>query len=114
MGIIRKTIFAGALGGAGFVGYLGYSTTILSPLSRDDPIWKSKSYKKLNTQGNGVTQDICVKRIPLSKIKPELLQKEGDLVQEFCRGVWSGWGTWSCEFLSDGTSAGPVRRTEQS
>ena len=93
MGIIRKTIFAGALGGAGFVGYLGYSTTILSPLSRDDPIWKSKSYKKLNTQGNGVTQDICVKRIPLSKIKPELLQKEGDLVQEFCRGVWSGWGT---------------------
>ncbi len=93
MGLIRKTIFAGTLAGAGFVGYLGASSTIISPLSRDDSVFKLKSYKKLNIHNNGATQDICVKRIPLNKVKPELLQKEGDLVQEFCRGVWGGWGT---------------------
>ena len=28
----------------------------------------------------------------MSKIKPELLEREGDLALEFCRGVWGGLG----------------------
>ena len=41
---------------------------------------------------NASTQDVVTKRIPLDKIKPELLEKHDELVTEFCRGVWSGWG----------------------
>lgn len=92
MGIIRKATLCTVGLGAGAVGYLGLSTTIISPLPDDDPLWRSKSYAKFNSHRNASTQDICVKRIPLSKIKPELLQHEGDLALEFCRGVWSGIG----------------------
>jgi hypothetical protein len=93
MGIIRKTIFAGVLTGVGVVGYLGTSTTLVRPLPRDDPLWSSKIYSQYNKHQNGSAQDIVVKRIPLNKIRPELLEKEGDLAVEFCRGVWSGLGT---------------------
>lgn len=36
--------------------------------------------------------DLCVKRVPLTQIKPEYLEKEGKLVEKFCAGVWSGLG----------------------
>ncbi|KAL2176572.1 uncharacterized protein P884DRAFT_225468 [Thermothelomyces heterothallicus CBS 202.75] len=92
MGIIKK-VTLGTVGlGAGALGYLGLSTTIVSPLPADDPLWRSKSYAQFNTHHNASTQDVCLKRIPLSKIKPELLQRDGDLALEFCRGVWSGIG----------------------
>ncbi|RKL04715.1 hypothetical protein BFJ71_g3498 [Fusarium oxysporum] len=45
-----------------------------------------------NPNGNPTTQDVVIKRIPFSKIRPELLQNNNDLTLEFCRGVWSGWG----------------------
>ncbi len=95
MGIVRKlTLCTGVLAGlgTGALGYLRTSTTIISPLPQDDPLWRSKSYAKYNTHHNAPMQDICVKRIPLDKIRPELLQHDGDLALEFCRGVWSGLG----------------------
>ncbi|KAK0625164.1 hypothetical protein B0T17DRAFT_590823 [Bombardia bombarda] len=92
MGLIKKTLLTGALTGAGVLGYIGATTTIISPLPKDDPIWSSRTYAKYNMHQNPATQDVCVKRIPLSKIRPELLQKEGDLAVEFSRGVWSGLG----------------------
>ncbi|KXX78915.1 hypothetical protein MMYC01_205137 [Madurella mycetomatis] len=95
MGAIRTLkLCTGALAGLGIgtVGYLGASTTIISPLPEDDPLWRSKSYAKYNLHRNPSTQDICLKRIPLGKIRPELLENEGDLALEFCRGVWSGLG----------------------
>ncbi|KAM7203196.1 hypothetical protein V8F20_004138 [Naviculisporaceae sp. PSN 640] len=92
MGIIKKTFYAGFLTGASVLGYLGATTTIDSPLPRDDPLFRSKSFTKYNVYRNASTQDICVKRVPLEKIKPELLQKEGALALEFCRGVWGGLG----------------------
>ena len=95
MGFLRKLkVFTGiATGvGAGALGYLGASTTVISPLPHDDPLWRSSSHAKYNLHQNPSTQDICIKRIPLSKIKPELLQNEGDLALEFCRGVWGGLG----------------------
>lgn len=92
MGIIRKlTVGSGALTG-GVLGYLGAATTIISPLPQDDPLWRSKSYAKYNAHQNASTQDVCLKKIPLNKIRPELLQNEGDLALEFCRGVWGGLG----------------------
>jgi hypothetical protein len=92
MGLIRKlTLGTGVLTGLG-MGYLGAVTTIISPLPEDDPLWRSKSFAAYNSHRNPSTQDVCIKRIPLSKIKPELLQHEGDLALEFCRGVWGGLG----------------------
>ena len=92
MGLIKKTFYTGVLGTSALVGYLATTTSIICPLPRNDPIWTSKVYSKYNIQKNPSTQDVCIKRIPLSKIRPELLQNEGDLAVEFCRGVWSGWG----------------------
>ncbi|KAK3937145.1 hypothetical protein QBC46DRAFT_393370 [Diplogelasinospora grovesii] len=92
MGIIRKTFYTTVLTGASVFGYLGSTTTLISPLPQDDPFWRSRSFARYNVHHNACTQDICVKRIPLDKIRPELLQKEGDLVLEFCRGVWGGLG----------------------
>lgn len=94
MGLIKKTVYTGVLTGAGLLGYLGLTTSLTCPLNRDDPLWRSRVYAKHNKYANPSTQDIVTKTIPLSKIKPELLQREGDLVVEFCRGVWSGWGEY--------------------
>lgn len=96
MGIIKKVALSTGLLGTGVLGYLGAATTIISPLPQDDPLWRSASYAKLNSYQNSSTQDLCVKRIPLSKIRPELLQKDGDLALEFCRGVWGGLGEKRC------------------
>lgn len=92
MGIVKKTLYTGILTGVGVAGYLGLSTTLVRPLPRDDPLWSSKIYAQFNPHHNGSSQDVVYKRIPLDKIRPELLEKEGDLAVEFCRGVWSGLG----------------------
>ncbi|KAK4178558.1 hypothetical protein QBC36DRAFT_288413 [Triangularia setosa] len=92
MGIIRKTFTTAFLVTAGTVGYLGTTTRLESPLPEDDPLWRSKSFAKYNRHNNASTQDLVYKRIPLDKIKPELLQRDGDLALEFCRGVWGGLG----------------------
>lgn len=93
MGLIKRTIYTSVLAGTAFVGYVASSTSIICPLPRDDPLLSSKIFARYNVQKNPATQDVCIKRIPLDKVRPELLQKEGDLVVEFCRGVWAGWGT---------------------
>lgn len=94
MGIIKKTIYTSALTTASVLGYLGATTTLITPLPNDDPVWRSKSYARVNVHRNAAMHDVAVKRIPLDKIKPSLLQKDGDLTVEFCRSVWGGLGTW--------------------
>ena len=92
MGIIRKTVFTSCLTGAAVIGYLGATTEAVSPLRRDDPIWRSRPFSTYNRHRNPTTQDIVTRRIPLEKIKLELLRSEKDLTVEFCRGVWAGLG----------------------
>lgn len=92
MGIIKKVTLTTLGLGTGALGYLGASTSIVSPIPENDPLWHSQSYAKYNSHRNPSTQDVCLKRIPLTKIKPELLEREGDLALEFCRGVWGGLG----------------------
>ncbi|KAM0259090.1 hypothetical protein ACHAQJ_003461 [Trichoderma viride] len=92
MGIIRKATIGVTVGTAAALGYIRFSTSIIEPIPLNDSLYSSSVYKKYNVHRNAATNDICVKTIPLSRIRPELLQKEGDLVLEFCRGVWSGWG----------------------
>ncbi|TLD32711.1 hypothetical protein PspLS_01002 [Pyricularia sp. CBS 133598] len=89
MGIIRKTLVAGTVTAAATLGYIGSATTLIRPLPVNDSVFTSKLYKKHNIHRNPPTQDVVTKRVPLDKIRPELLEKEGDIVLEFCRGVWT-------------------------
>ncbi|CAK7201030.1 hypothetical protein SEUCBS139899_003731 [Sporothrix eucalyptigena] len=92
MGLVRTTVLTGLLGTSTAAAYLAARNPVISPLAAADPVWSSSVYKRQNPSRNPTTQDICIKRLPLSKIKPELLKKDGDLALEFCRGVWGGLG----------------------
>src|SRR4051794_30865213 len=92
MGVMRKIFYPTLLGTSRAIAYLVAGNTLISPLPKSDAIWTSRPYKRYNPNGNPETQDVCIKRIPLSKIRPDLLQKDGALTLEFCRGVWSSWG----------------------
>ncbi|KAI0025018.1 hypothetical protein F4780DRAFT_490028 [Xylariomycetidae sp. FL0641] len=107
MGIIRTTVKLGLLGagsgvasvGAGMA-WLAAGTTLVD-LRKDDPVFLSQVYARYNPRGNPALQDDCVKRVPLSKIRPELRDDEAALTLEFCRGVWSRWGFWPQSILQE-------------
>lgn len=62
------------------------------PIPPSDYIFANTLFARYNPNNNPVTQDICVRKVPLDKIKPELLEQEGKLVEAFCAGVWGGLG----------------------
>ena len=97
MGVIRTFLSTTILGGAGVAGGFAFWTrnSKFVPLSTADAIFSSPAYLKNNPNKNPVTQDLCLKKVPLSKIKPQLLEKEGKLVESFCAGVWGGLGMLS-------------------
>ncbi|KAK7428298.1 hypothetical protein QQZ08_005195 [Neonectria magnoliae] len=92
MGILSKTVFTTLLGTSSAAAYLAARNPVISPLPADDPIWKSSVFRRHNPNRNPATQDVCIRRIPLDKVRPELLKNKGDLTVEFCRGLWSGLG----------------------
>jgi hypothetical protein len=98
MGIIRKTLNTLILGGAGGVGGFAFWTrnSKFVPIAADDPIFSSAAYLRYNPNKNPQTKDLCVRKVELSKIKPQLLEKEGEgkLVEAFCAGVWGGIGAF--------------------
>lgn len=57
-----------------------------------DYLFNSTLFARYNPNNAPVTQDLAVRRVPLSQIKPELLEKDGKLAEAFCAGVWSGLG----------------------
>jgi len=62
------------------------------PVAPADPIFSSPAFLKLNPHTNPAMQDLCVRKVPIDKIKPQLLEKEGKLVEALSAGVWSGLG----------------------
>ncbi|KAE8152542.1 hypothetical protein BDV25DRAFT_127874 [Aspergillus avenaceus] len=62
------------------------------PLSSSDPIFLSIYHKKSNPNGNPTIRDLHVKRVPLSKIDPTLLEHPQKLLERYCGGVWAGGG----------------------
>lgn len=95
MGLFKKVFKLTTIGGAATVGtffYMTRNSAIISPLSPDDPLYKSSHYQKYNPLNNPTTNDICVRKVPLSKIDARLLEKDGRLVETFCAGVWGGFG----------------------
>lgn len=61
-----------------------------------EPLFQSSWYKKFNPLQNPTTHDECVRRLPLFKLRPELVedaQKGGSkLVEAFSQGIWGGPG----------------------
>lgn len=57
-----------------------------------DYIFNHTLYSRYNPNNAPVTQDLCVRRVPLANIRPELLEKEGKLVEAFSAGLWGGLG----------------------
>lgn len=94
MGILRKTFAVTGwttLGAtAGFLLWTRKSHIVDVPPT--DYIFNTTLFSRYNPNNSPVTQDLCVRRVPLTKIRPELLEKEGKLVESFSAGLWSGLG----------------------
>ena len=94
MGIIRTTLaFTGWTGFGATAGYVLWTRqNRIVDVPPSDYLLNTTLYARYNPNNSPITQDLCLRRVPLSKIKPELLEKEGKLAEAFCAGVWSGWG----------------------
>ncbi|KAI9641292.1 hypothetical protein NHQ30_010093 [Ciborinia camelliae] len=94
MGIIRTTFTTVLMGAAGATTGWTFWTrnSKFIPLSPSDPIFSSPAYMRQNPNRNAATQDLCQRKVKLSLIKPQLLEREGKLVEAFCAGVWGGLG----------------------
>jgi hypothetical protein len=61
-----------------------------------DPIFQSAFYKKYNPSSNPTTHDLCIRKIPIFKLRQDLVEdaeKGGTkMVEAFCAGVWGGFG----------------------
>ncbi|KAI8626820.1 hypothetical protein F5Y19DRAFT_190680 [Xylariaceae sp. FL1651] len=107
MGILRKAALTGLWGVTGGVASLGAGmafltgTTNLVPLTKDDQMFKTKTWAKYNPNDTPALKDDVIKAVPLSKIRPELRNDEAALTLEFCRGVWSRWGYWAQSRLQE-------------
>lgn len=94
MGLISRALKITAAGTVASVGIFFGATRndVFEPMDTTDPIFSSPFFTKYNPNRNPTLHDKCVRRIPLDKIKPELLEKKGKLVEAFCAGVWGGMG----------------------
>ncbi|APA13924.1 hypothetical protein SS1G_11291 [Sclerotinia sclerotiorum 1980 UF-70] len=94
MGLLRSTFTTAVLGAAGATSGWAFWTrnSKFIPMSPSDPIFSSLAYIRQNPNRNPAMQDLCQRKVTLSKIKPHLLEKEGKLVEAFCAGVWGGLG----------------------
>jgi hypothetical protein len=101
MGIFGKAL--GAAGWSSLAGAAFYVTLTRHCVIKDVPptdyIFSNTLYARYNPNNAPVTQDICVRQVPLNKIKPELLEQDGKLVEAFCQGIWGGLGTRPCRSL---------------
>ncbi|KXJ94278.1 hypothetical protein Micbo1qcDRAFT_193486 [Microdochium bolleyi] len=100
MGVLRTALMTGLWTGVGSAAGVGatmayiLSSSRITDLTRNDPMLWDKTYARYNPRGNPALTDVVTKRVPLSKIKPELRDNEEALTLEFCRGIWSRWGFW--------------------
>lgn len=83
--------------GAFFVWTKHCKVEYLQPAS--DPLFANQWYKKLNANANPTLHDEIIRRQPLFKLKPELIEdahKGGSkLVEALSQGVWGGPGKFS-------------------
>ena len=104
MSLFTKIAKTAALGGATGLGtflFLTRKNEFVPMNPSNSPLFHSRFAKSWNPNDNATTHDDCLRKVPLDQIKPELLQKEGELVRAFAAGVWSGPG----ELLRTNTDA---------
>jgi hypothetical protein len=96
MPIFRKTFYAAVLGTTTATGLVFYTTrrSTIIPVPTTDPIYTSTAYLAQNPLNNPVTQDIVVRLVPLSSVRPELLARPGALAEAATAGVFGGLGMW--------------------
>lgn len=101
MGLISRTLQVTAAGSVATVAIFFGSTRndLQQPMQATDPVFQSPFFKKFNPNNNPTTHDLFVRRVPLDKIRPELLEKKGKLVEAFCAGVWGGLGKFYPQYL---------------
>lgn len=94
MGIFSKLVKTTVAGSIASVGVFWGATRndVFEAMDSSDPIFQSAFYKKFNPNNNPTLHDVCVRRIPLDKIQPSLVEEKGKLVEAFCAGVWGGLG----------------------
>jgi hypothetical protein len=94
MGLFSRLLKVSAAGTVASIGVFWGATRndVFEPIDTSDPIFQSAFFKTFNPNRNPTLHDVCVRRIPLDKIKPELLENKGKLVEAFCAGVWGGMG----------------------
>ncbi|QIW96902.1 hypothetical protein AMS68_002420 [Peltaster fructicola] len=94
MGVLRRAVGLAGYGSlAGVVALVGLTYQCkIRPVDSNDYIYNHTQYARLNPNNSPATHDVCLRKVPLRDIKPELLEKEGKLVEAFCAGVWSGVG----------------------
>ena len=98
MPFLGKTVFYTGWGTLGAT--LGYvfltRKNRIQPVPPTDYIYNTTLFARYNPDNRPATNDICLRKVPIGKIKPELLEAaekgETALVERFCAGVWSGWG----------------------
>lgn len=91
MGLLRKAVAVtgwGALGTA--VAFTVYTRkSKIYDLPPTDYLLGTTILARFNPYNNPMMQDICVRRVPIERIRPELLQREGKLVEAFSAGIVS-------------------------
>ena len=100
MGLLKglfKTAVYGTAVAAGTYGLCTRKTQFVhksftEEVMKTDDIFKSPHWLRLNPHKNVPLYDLCVRKVPLSKIKPELLEDPSALTTAFCAGMWSGKG----------------------
>ena len=94
MGILRTTTTVLGWGSLATVGTFVAMTrkSKFVPVATTDEIFSNVFYLRNNPEKNPSLHDLCVRRVPLAQIRPDLLEKDGKLVEAFCAGVWSGLG----------------------
>ncbi|KAJ5550316.1 hypothetical protein N7461_005014 [Penicillium sp. DV-2018c] len=94
MGLISKLVKTSVAGSIASVGVFWGATrnATFAPMDSSDPIFQSALFNKFNPNRNPTMHDVCIRRIPLDKIKPSLVEEKGKLVEAFCAGVWGGMG----------------------
>ena len=94
MGVLRTTLALSGWGSFGVAaGYVLWTRqTKIVEVPPNDYIFNHTLFARYNPNNAPVTQGLCVRRVPLDKLRPELIEQEGKLVEAFCAGVWSGPG----------------------
>lgn len=105
MPIIRRLAALAGYGTlAGTGGWLWFTRKCaFGPMDPNDYLFQSTIMARLNPDGHPGMSDQCIREVPLSKIKPELLKENGKLIEQFTASVWGGIGE-ACFFLRNAST----------